>query len=206
MPVRADRGRTGLPKLACRLSHRVYSSRHLNKAFAWADVVVLPSRWEGAPLTIIEAQRLGCVPIATAVGAVDELIDHAVDGLLIRSEDDTVIIRELTEAISALAADRDALQRLSEAAAIRGGALAWEESVSLLVKQLKAWFPDRLPQSVEQAPKVLEQTVVPISTSRIYRVDAEAIDEDQEDRNEITEIRPLQIAAAGSANMNNLRN
>lgn len=184
----------------------VYSSRHLNKAFAWADVVVLPSRWEGAPLTIIEAQRLGCVPIATAVGAVDELIDHAVDGLLIRSEDDTVIIRELTEAISALAADRDALQRLSEAAAIRGGALAWEESVSPLVKQLKAWFPDRLPQSVEQAPKVLEQTVVPISTSRIHRVDAEAIDEDQEDRNEITEIRPLQIAAAGSANMNNLRN
>ncbi|MHC1551073.1 glycosyltransferase [Phyllobacterium sp. K27] len=184
----------------------VFSSRHLNKAFTWADVVVLPSRWEGAPLTIIEAQRLGCVPIATAVGAVDELIDHAVDGLLIRSEDDTIIIRELTEAISALATDPDALQRLSEAAAIRGGSLAWEESVAPLVKQLKAWFPDRLPQSLEQTPQLLEQAVVPISSSRVHRVEVTTLDEDQEDHNEITEIRPLQIAAAGSANMNNLRN
>ncbi|MDN3719236.1 glycosyltransferase family 4 protein [Roseibium salinum] len=46
----------------------VYDSRRLSKLMAWADVFVLPSRWEGAPLTIIEAQRLGCVPVATNVG------------------------------------------------------------------------------------------------------------------------------------------
>lgn len=184
----------------------VFSSRHLNKAFAWADVVVLPSRWEGAPLTIIEAQRLGCVPIATAVGAVDELIDHAVDGLLIRSDDDTVITRELTEAIAALAADPEALRRLSEAAADRGGALAWENSVIPLVKQLKTWFPERLPQTAEPELKRADQTIPTVSSGRFQSLESDLPEEDQEDHNEITEIRPLQIAAAGSANMNNLRN
>ncbi len=93
----------------------MFSSRHLNKAFSWADVVVLPSRWEGAPLTIIEAQRYGCVPVATAVGAVGELIEHGVDGLLIESTDDNVIISEMTEMIAALAEDPAQLRRLSEA-------------------------------------------------------------------------------------------
>ena len=181
----------------------VFSSRHLNRAFAWADVVVLPSRWEGAPLTIIEAQRLGCVPIATAVGAVEELIDHGVDGLLIHSTDDTVISRELAAAIAALAEDTEALGRLSEAAAQRGGALAWELSVEPFVKQLKAWFADRFVSAPEPELKVVEHAP-PASSPRPSTFPRNQRDETQ--RDEITEIRPRQIAAAGSANMNNLRN
>ncbi len=185
----------------------VFSSRHLNKAFAWADVVVLPSRWEGAPLTIIEAQRLGCVPIATSVGAVGELIDHGIDGLLIESTDDNVISRELTEIIMALSEDPAALRRLSEAAAERGGSLMWEHSVEPLVNQLKSWFPDRLPTlPVETTLKLVEQTVPTITPERIPSFERFPREAAPKQRDEISEIRPLQIAAAGSAHMHNLRN
>ncbi|WP_072642900.1 glycosyltransferase [Sinorhizobium americanum] len=154
----------------------VYSSRHLNKAFAWADVVVLPSRWEGAPLTIIEAQRLGCVPVATAVGAVDELIEHGVDGLLIRSTEDSVIISEMTETIAALAEDSAALSRLSEAAAERGASLSWDRSVEPLVEQLMAWFPDRFStRSPAPGLKLVEETEAPDQPWAIERLLRETV-------------------------------
>jgi glycosyltransferase involved in cell wall biosynthesis len=184
----------------------VYSSRHLNKAFAWADVVVLPSRWEGAPLTIIEAQRLGCVPIATAVGAVDELIDHGVDGLLIRSTDDNVIISELTGMIAALSEDTAALTQLSEAASERGGSLAWEQSVGPLVEQLKSWFPDRLATRAIENLKLVEPVASLLTTERLPSVERPLREPDVHGRNDLSEIRPLLSAAARSANMNNLRN
>ncbi|MBZ9655489.1 glycosyltransferase [Phyllobacterium lublinensis] len=182
----------------------VYSSRHLNKAFAWADVVVLPSRWEGAPLTIIEAQRLGCVPVATAVGAVGELIDHGVDGLLIDSTDDNVIISEMTEMLAALAEDSAALSRLSEAAAERGGSLAWDHSVEPLVQQLMAWFPDRFAARTP-ALKLVEQTASTALPDRAPAIERLLREPGSRERDDISEIRPLQIAAAGSVNMNNLR-
>src|SRR5690606_36152642 len=101
--------------------------RDLSRLFAWADVLVLPSRWEGAPLTIIEAQRLGCVPVATEVGAVGELIDHGIDGVLVNPADDGTVTRGLVRALQVLAANPDRLRRMAEAAAERGGAASWQE-------------------------------------------------------------------------------
>jgi len=49
----------------------------------WADAVVLLSRWEGSPLLILEAQSLGTIPIATDVGAVCEMIEDGVNGVLV---------------------------------------------------------------------------------------------------------------------------
>ena len=122
----------------------LYASSDLTKAFAWADVIVLPSRWEGAPLTIIEAQRLGCVPIATAVGAVEELIEHDVDGLLVRQENDSSVIDGFVSQIARLAADRGAFAALSVAAAERGSRQSWERSAEPLLDMLAGWFPDRI--------------------------------------------------------------
>jgi hypothetical protein len=45
--------------------------------------VLLPSRFEGVPLIVLEAQRFGCAVVATDVGATDEAIDHAADGFLV---------------------------------------------------------------------------------------------------------------------------
>jgi len=52
-----------------------------------ADFLVMPSRSEGMPVTVLEAwsQRLGL--IATTVGGVPEIVREAVNGLLVPSED-----------------------------------------------------------------------------------------------------------------------
>lgn len=59
------------------------TDRELDALYSWADIVVLPSLYEGVPLTILEAQRFGCVVIATDVGAVSEVVRSGYDGVLV---------------------------------------------------------------------------------------------------------------------------
>ncbi|WP_298812960.1 glycosyltransferase [uncultured Roseibium sp.] len=137
-------------EVGIRVDPPIYDNRHLSRLMAWADVFVLPSRWEGAPLTIIEAQRLGCIPIATDVGAVDELIDHKVDGLLLRADDDGVATHDLIVALEALSKSEKLLQTLSANAASRSAERSWEKSLQPFLRQLHTWFPDHL-QSIRRA-------------------------------------------------------
>ena len=55
----------------------------LDALYAWADAVLLPSRFEGVPLIVLEAQRFGCAVVATDVGATSEVIEDGVDGFLV---------------------------------------------------------------------------------------------------------------------------
>ena len=45
--------------------------------------MLLPSRFEGVPLIVLEAQRFGCAVVATDVGATCEIIEHGADGFLV---------------------------------------------------------------------------------------------------------------------------
>jgi glycosyltransferase involved in cell wall biosynthesis len=47
-----------------------------------ADIFVLASKWEGLPLSILEAMRAGLPVIATNVGGVGELITDGINGYL----------------------------------------------------------------------------------------------------------------------------
>jgi glycosyltransferase involved in cell wall biosynthesis/GT2 family glycosyltransferase len=55
----------------------------LDALYAWADAVLLPSRFEGVPLIVLEAQRFGCAAVATDVGATAEIIEDGADGFLV---------------------------------------------------------------------------------------------------------------------------
>jgi hypothetical protein len=47
------------------------------------DALVLPSRFEGCPLTLIESMAAGCVPVASRIaGATDSIVTHEEDGFL----------------------------------------------------------------------------------------------------------------------------
>jgi glycosyltransferase involved in cell wall biosynthesis len=47
------------------------------------DVLIMPSRFEGFGLTLIEAMSQGCVPVASRIaGVTDMIVTHAEDGLL----------------------------------------------------------------------------------------------------------------------------
>ena len=106
----------------------VFASKDLIKALGWADVLVMPSRWEGAPLMIAEAQQLGCVPISTAVGAVDELIVDGEDGILINAASDPQVVREMARIIEEVAHGRDRLAPLMEGCIRTAARRSWSSS------------------------------------------------------------------------------
>ncbi|HLY55798.1 MAG TPA: glycosyltransferase [Stellaceae bacterium] len=96
----------------------------LTELYGWADIVVLLSDYEGLPLTLLEAMRCGCVPIATRVGAVDEAIEHGRTGLLV---DRSSAAAEAWAALRRFAARREELLAMAEAAHLAAMARSWRE-------------------------------------------------------------------------------
>jgi glycosyltransferase involved in cell wall biosynthesis len=59
----------------------------VDRFLAAADIFVLPSRWEGLPIALLEAMSMGLPVIATNVQGVDEVIMKQEYGLLVPVED-----------------------------------------------------------------------------------------------------------------------
>lgn len=65
-----------------------------------ADVVVLPSRREGLPMTLLEAMAAGKAVVATSVGAMPALIDESTSGWIVDPESPRGLAKGLVEALS----------------------------------------------------------------------------------------------------------
>jgi glycosyltransferase involved in cell wall biosynthesis len=76
-----------------------------------SDIFVLASRWEGLPLTIIEAMMAGLPVVATGVGGVAELVEHGVTGIIVPPGNPEA----LAEAIRQLLEDADLRRRMGQA-------------------------------------------------------------------------------------------
>ncbi|MDO9711065.1 glycosyltransferase [Paracraurococcus lichenis] len=130
------------PLLGVPVAPPVQAPEELDALYAWADLLVLPSRFEGVPLVILEAQRMGCAVAATDVGAVREIVTEGEDGVLVPADlPEEAIIQRFVEAIQRLAADRAALRALGARAAARAGALTWEDSMREFLDRLEALVP-----------------------------------------------------------------
>lgn len=88
------------------LGHRYDSADFL----AALDAVVMPSRWEGSPLALVEAMALGRPIVASAVGGIPDLITDEQHGLLVAPEDPHALAAALDRVLS----DRALARRLGE--------------------------------------------------------------------------------------------
>ena len=134
--VIGDAGREDLEGLAISIEPPKLTVEELTECYGWADVVLLVSRWEGLPLTILEAMRLGAVVCTTAVGAVAEAITHNHTGFLLPADGSVGIAREAVKLLHTLFHDRVLLRRVSSSAANAAKAWTWESSAEDLLAHL----------------------------------------------------------------------
>ncbi len=87
--------------------------RDIPRLLSACDMFVLASRWEGSPLTVMEAMAAGRAVICSAVGGVPEIVEDGRSGLLVRSGD----VGALAGAIIELAKDPDRRAALGRRAA-----------------------------------------------------------------------------------------
>ncbi|AWB26057.1 glycosyl transferase (plasmid) [Methylobacterium currus] len=108
----------------------IYDDADLSAAYSWADVLLLPSRYEGLPLTVLEAMAHGVVPIVAACGAVAEAVETEVSGFIVpqdRCVEDTI------DHLRTLAADRNKLGTMSREAMTKVASRPW----SILAEQVR---------------------------------------------------------------------
>ena len=82
---------------------------------AAADLLVLPSDFEGLPLVMLEAMAAGLPAVATRVAGTADVVEHGVTGWLVPPRD----AGALAHMIAAALADRDALAAAGRAARLR---------------------------------------------------------------------------------------
>ncbi len=123
------------PELAAKISPPLTTPQAVADCYAWADVMVLLSTYEGLPLTVLECIRSGVVPVATDVGAVSEVVEHLSNGFLL---DPQRPVAECVSALKRLVGERNLLRRLSLNAAADGGRRNWDAACSALCDRLEA--------------------------------------------------------------------
>jgi glycosyltransferase involved in cell wall biosynthesis len=80
--------------------------------FSQRDVLVMPSLAEGTPFAMIESMAAGRPAVGTPVGGIPELIREGETGWLAR----TVDVRDITDALERMWADRERWTRMGKAA------------------------------------------------------------------------------------------
>lgn len=88
------------------------NQQEVKRAFAQADVFVLPSLAEGIPVVLMEAMCSGVPCVTTPVNGIPELIEHGVSGLLATPGD----VASLTAQLQRILSSSDLRESLAKAA------------------------------------------------------------------------------------------
>ena len=80
--------------------------------FKRCQIFVLPSLYEGLPMSLLETMAYGLVPVVTNVGSISEYVKDGENGLLIDTRDSVSIVK----ALKCLITDRELMMKMSTAA------------------------------------------------------------------------------------------
>jgi glycosyltransferase involved in cell wall biosynthesis len=64
----------------------IVSGKEKDKAFQKADIFLLPSYYEGLPLSLLEAMSFGVIPIVTDVGSIGTVVENKVNGYIVEKK------------------------------------------------------------------------------------------------------------------------
>jgi glycosyltransferase involved in cell wall biosynthesis len=130
-PLQASLQALGLSKVVTITG--MVSHGHMLGAMAAADLVVVPSRFEGFGLTALEAMALGRPVVATTAGGLPEVIEHGVSGWLVPPQQPEALAQAI-----AMLLDNAALRQTLGAA---GRARAQEQfSLPVIAAQLRSIY------------------------------------------------------------------
>jgi len=116
----------------------IYDRAGVVERLLWADAVILLSRWEGSPLLILEAQSLGTIPIATDVGAVCEMIENGVNGVLVPNAELQTVVAIALSGLQRLAESTTLRAAMATQAMERMRGVNWANSAAALVEKTVA--------------------------------------------------------------------
>lgn len=87
----------------------VVSGTQKTDLFKRCQIFVLPSFYEGLPISLLETMSYGLVPVVTDVGSIGEYVKNGENGLLLKVKD----AQSIVEALDKLSRHDELLQRLS---------------------------------------------------------------------------------------------
>ncbi|MEX2519501.1 MAG: glycosyltransferase family 4 protein [Paracoccaceae bacterium] len=149
----APRLRAALSRLGARaMMIGAAAPRDVPALLAHHDALIMPSRFEGMPMALIEAMAMGCVPVASRIdGVTNTIVEHERNGLLFPVGS----ARAAASRLSALRADPAWRAELSAAARVTarslyGGARMGEEYRGLILALQKSPPPIAAPLPFEE--------------------------------------------------------
>lgn len=101
-----------------------------------SDIFVLSSRYEGNPMSVMEAMAAGLPVISTAVGGVPELVEDGISGILVPPEDPTALKQAIQKLIEAPDVRQQMGKRARETARERFDACAMTRAYEALYETI----------------------------------------------------------------------
>jgi glycosyltransferase involved in cell wall biosynthesis len=122
----------------CEILPATHDRAQLLTHFQETDVFLLLSRWEGVPLSILDAMACGAVVVATDVGAVSEVVHGNVNGYLIRNGDDKTVATQALDLLRMIIHNSAGCTNIRRAAVATAFSRSWRDTAETILGLVRA--------------------------------------------------------------------